>query len=153
MPGMRNGPKTLCRPGLIEQGLRSCLESRAMLRRWVAIVLLSVVSLQSVWAAAAAYCGHEASAEAAQHPGHHLHDHEHAQAAADASPQAPAADGPIPGDHLDCHACHGCPVGLATGASTSLADPDRGYARPHSDRRPPLPPTAAPDRPDWRRLA
>lgn len=44
------------------------------MRKLIAILLISLLSLQASWAAAASYCRHEQGA-AARHFGHHEHQH------------------------------------------------------------------------------
>ncbi|MDR1063472.1 MAG: hypothetical protein LBL48_06015 [Azoarcus sp.] len=44
------------------------------MRRWLAVLLLVFLPLQSAWAAAGVYCQHERG-EAANHFGHHEHRH------------------------------------------------------------------------------
>ena len=46
------------------------------MRKVLAILLISLLSLQASWAAAASYCRHEQGA-AARHFGHHEHQHGH----------------------------------------------------------------------------
>ena len=97
------------------------------MRRWIVIVLLALLPLQSTWAAVASYCGHETGTQAgtqagaqAQHLGHHDHQHlgvgvgvaASASAGADHDRDAAGADVP-PGFHFDCGHCHGGCVALA----------------------------------------
>jgi hypothetical protein len=111
------------------------------MRRWIALVLLLLLPLQGAWAAAAAYCSHEAQPAASAHLGHH----EHAHAAGDSAPPQP--DGTAI-DHPDCAGCHGTAAAPADSAALAAwADPSRPAASPaprlsliH------LPP---PDRPNW----
>lgn len=64
------------------------------MRRWFAVLLLVVLSLQLPWAAAAKYCTHDDGGSTSAHFGHH----EHAHPASDTSPSG--------GDHSDCGVCH-----------------------------------------------
>lgn len=80
-----------------------------MLRRFVIAVLFLVLPPQLVWAAAAPYCGHETPPAAAQHFGHHEHEHQGADEAA-AADQTGEVGGAY---HLDCESCH-------LGAGTTL---------------------------------
>ena len=81
------------------------------MRRFVAILLLMVLSVQFSWAAAASYCEHEQDATP-QHIGHHEHQHSQAEPEGDKSPvDAPDADGSTKaekaaGAHADCAYCH-----------------------------------------------
>jgi len=50
------------------------------MRRFIAIFLLVLLPLQTVWAAVAPYCLHEAEQKQSQHLGHHQHE-QHADAA------------------------------------------------------------------------
>ncbi len=56
------------------------------MKKFFLLLLLFVLPLQMSWAAASAYCLHE-EGKAAQHLGHHSHQH---QASADDAPQADA---------------------------------------------------------------
>ncbi|MFZ5548697.1 MAG: hypothetical protein ACOZJX_08375 [Pseudomonadota bacterium] len=74
------------------------------MRRLVLVFMLLLLPLQWSWAAAASVCGHE---NGKSHFGHHEHQHEgdeHAGGAPDLAPEPP-------GEHPDCHSCHG--VGAA----------------------------------------
>ena len=68
------------------------------MRRFLLLVLMLVLSVQTTWAAASSVCRHEAAAQA-QHFGHHAHAHAEADAA-DATA--------VVGDTLDadCGHCH-----------------------------------------------
>lgn len=124
-----------------------CIESPPM-RRWFALVLLCLFSLQTSWAVAAAYCQHEQAWGEAAHFGHHTHDHGDEEALAnDAS-----SDTSINADH-DCHACHACPACLPQAAVSVIARPGDGLRPPMPDRPLPAPPPAVVDRPDWLPLA
>jgi len=119
------------------------------MRRFVAIVLLCLFSLQSAWAVAAAYCAHEKATADAAHFGHHGHEH-------DADEAEPATDDDGPGSvkvDLDCHACHGCAHGLVAGALVHADGLPHEFGRPAQERHLPPPALAAPERPDWQRLA
>ncbi|MCC7545815.1 MAG: hypothetical protein IT506_10035 [Aquabacterium sp.] len=118
------------------------------MRRWIAILLLCWLPLQSLWAAAAPYCQHEDSAQAT-HLGHHQHEH------------VELFDGDLPSpddqtsnaDHADCHACHGhCAAVPQFTGLTQTVTPNRGLM-PAGDVRVPAAPVALPDRPNWPSLA
>jgi hypothetical protein len=72
-------------------------------RRWLTIFLLLLLPLQFSWAAAASYCGHETSASAAQHFGHHAHAHQQGDAPAD---DAASNDDGAPAADRDCDYCN-----------------------------------------------
>lgn len=74
------------------------------MRRWLAILMLTLLPLQFSWAAVAAYCGHE-SIQHAQHLGHH--EHQHAGQATDDEDGAPAYQSAPAGFDFDCGHCHG----------------------------------------------
>lgn len=85
------------------------------MRKLLAILLISLLSLQASWAVAASYCAHEQGA-AARHFGHHEHRHAlHALHAAApdgaasagmmADPDTAAVAG-LAGVDLDCSVCH-----------------------------------------------
>jgi len=81
------------------------------MRRFFAIILLALLPFQFTWAAVAAYCGHE-SGVAAQHFGHHEHQH-HADAGAN-QVDGDAAGKALSGNDLDCGHCHGNCSGMPT---------------------------------------
>ena len=122
------------------------------MRRWLLAVLAFMLSTQFAWAAAAAYCGHEAD-PAAAHVGHHAHQHRAAPSdAAHADKATDAAKGPLGADHPDCSYCHGSvaqPVTLKIIVAAVLVD--RRFVPPA-----PRPfPSAIDDdidRPKWTRL-
>jgi Protein of unknown function (DUF2946) len=79
------------------------------MRRWLAILMLTLLPLQFSWAAVAAYCGHE-TGEQAQHLGHHEHQHAgQAHSDKDSEPADPSAPA---GFDFDCGHCHGTCAGL-----------------------------------------
>jgi hypothetical protein len=97
------------------------------MRRFVAILLLLVLSVQFSWAAAASYCEHEKDATP-QHIGHHEHEHSQAEPEVDKSPvDAPDEDGSnkATGAHADCAYCH---LSAAKNFSTSTMALPRGAA-------------------------
>lgn len=120
------------------------LESAAM-RRLIAVFLLLLLPLQFSWAVAASYCQHETTA-AAKHFGHHAHEH-----AGDADE---AADGKLPGAiDNDCGACHaGCLAAIVDTDAQTLALPTESFAG-WQPAPPASPPSAQPERPNWRVLA
>ena len=118
------------------------------MRRFVALVLLCLFSLQASWAVAAAYCQHESSPDAA-HFGHHVHDHATDTAQlepSDESVGASAAD-------LDCHACHACTACLTPDVTGVALAPNDASPSGQHDPTLPAPPHEPLDRPDWQVLA
>ena len=87
------------------------------MRRWILIVLLAVMPVQWAWASVAPYCGHETTAAAKKHFGHHEHQHQ----AGDQKVDDGDAD-PLNAVHADCEFCH-----LAASASLPAA-PDEPIA-------------------------
>ncbi|WP_119966368.1 hypothetical protein [Simplicispira lacusdiani] len=118
------------------------------MRRLFAILLVCLFSLQSGWAVAASYCGHEKAPEAT-HFGHHAHDHG-AAGQPDADPDG--AGGALTVD-LDCHACHACTAGIVPGVPADAPKVVAGFTPQPHDRLLPFPTLKAPERPDWRGLA
>ncbi len=120
------------------------------MRRWLAIILLTLLPIQFSWAAVASYCEHETTTNA-PHVGHHEHQH-HADLSVVTDPGA--ADQKAPGSvDLDCGQCHGSCAAvplprvallplITTARPDSLADV---FERAHA----PTPP----ERPQWARLA
>ena len=138
------------------------------MHRMLLVFLLVFLPLQSIWAAASPYCGHE-SAPQASHFGHHVHDHQAAAHQADlhgsdakAAPAEPSQAGET-SDHkaltssgavdMDCHACHGAGSGMvwSAGAPALVV----AVARPAAQTAPVLvhPPLSRPERPNWPSLA
>jgi hypothetical protein len=123
------------------------------MRRWLAILLLVLLPLQSTWAAVGSHCTH-AAAEAVDHGGHHGHaDASHAdQGVAPEQPAPPdGASCLLPG--MDCGHCHGHCAGMLLAAS-SVIGPAHGNApaaaltAPGAEHLP-----AQPERPQWAGLA
>lgn len=114
------------------------------MKKFFLILLLFVLPLQMSWAAASAYCLHE-EGKAAQHPGHHGHQH---KAGAE-----PADKKSLGQPHSDCNFCHGIGQGslpatnqlaLPGPASHAIAPSSFFYASPIPD---------GPRRPDWTPVA
>ena len=143
------------------------------MRKLLAILLITLLSLQAAWAAAASYCAHEQGGSA-QHFGHHEHRHgQHApkagalqsgdayadvyadvyadeQAVADGGSDADAAARLLAGADVDCGVCHAHAVAgmpSATPAATAGALPGftgaLAYPQPLSVSLP------GPERPNW----
>lgn len=98
-----------------------------VIKRLVLVFLMVLLPLQSVWAVASAYCQHEQGA-AAQHFGHHEHQHQ-------AADKDSLAGGSAASFHADCAFCHlGC-VGVATSSpdllppvpASAAASPDDAF--------------------------
>lgn len=75
------------------------------MKKFFLLLLLFVLPLQMSWAAASAYCLHE-EGKAAQHLGHHSHQH---KASAGDEPQLDAGKDlkTKTKAHSDCNVCHG----------------------------------------------
>ena len=141
-------------------------------RKFLLILLVAILPLQYAWAAAAAYCGHEAGGEPAstQHFGHHSHQHKgddgapsdtfdtsgtatasHAQAD---QPDHPDQDPPKSGKiHADCAVCQFAvhaplPVGAAVLPETALSGYPPAHALLFSSYI-----AEGPKGPDWHRAA
>ena len=125
------------------------------MRRLVAILLLMLLSLQSIWVAAAPYCQHEETTGLG-HVGHHTHEHhghaddtDHTSAPAqDSSPGLPSAL-----DHADCHVFHAGTSPLSELSFTFHLRPaaDQLGLEPLAALPSPLP--HRPERPKWPSLA
>jgi hypothetical protein len=123
------------------------------MRRWLALLLLVLLPLQSSWAVVAGYCGHETGV-AAKHVGHHdKAAHGHGDGLADGSGES-RNDGPsTPSAGADCGHCHGAGVGMLDvpaalePVAPCSAPPGAGHACRASH------PPAQPERPQWARLA
>lgn len=117
------------------------------MRRWLSILLLALLPLQLSWAAVSVYCQHETGA-AAQHFGHHEHQHHADDKAKDNN--APRTLGAVDADCPTCHA--GCATALhetpAMPVMYSTSDVHTGQQFLLSSPHPTLP-----ERPNWARLA
>jgi len=122
-----------------------------MSRRLVTLFLALLLPLQFAWGAAAAYCGHETNAQAAQHFGHHQHVH---QAEAGQSSEAKkAVDGKLAYDN-DCGACHASATVLIAPTLGELSVPLPASSLAFAVVPSPSSALArAPDRPQWPGLA
>ena len=120
------------------------------MRRWFAILMLALLPLQFSWAAVAAYCGHE-SGDAAQHMGHHEHQHADEADAHKLGPQG--GEMTSAGSDFDCGHCH---VSWVTILEPLRELPTRTLA-PHpamsAEGIVRTLPQSPPDRPQWRPLA
>ncbi|WP_404299887.1 hypothetical protein [Alicycliphilus denitrificans] len=117
------------------------------MRRLLLVLLLVFIPLQSVWAAAAAYCSHEA-APSAVHFGHHVHQH-HGDDDGDKAGTSLAKTAL----DMDCHACHSMANALHQDASaTPLWVQDMQLAPPLRFTLP-TPSPQRPERPNWPPLA
>lgn len=81
-----------------------------VLKRLFFILLMLVLPLQATWAAAGTYCSHE-QGSAAQHFGHHAHQHQ-------APDKNDSGAGSSTTFHADCASCH---LGSAGAAASLLA--------------------------------
>lgn len=147
------------------------------MRKLLAILLISLLSLQASWAAAASYCRHERGA-AARHFGHHEHQHD-LQAAGKAGKQeagtqeagkqegtgavplaahaanvyadaAGDAGASLAGPDLDCSVCHAhALVGVPTAAAPTAVDAPAVAGGPLAQHPLPSVPQTRPERPNW----
>lgn len=139
------------------------------MRKVFAILLISLLSLQASWAAAASYCRHEQGA-AVRHFGHHEHLHDRQLAAKAGTIDAVSAAGQIAeaghatdvadaaggmagvaGADLDCGVCHAHAL-FGVPSSPAPSVPDAPAVATDTRARHPLPsvPQPRPERPDWR---
>lgn len=145
------------------------------MRKVLAILLISLLSLQASWAAAASYCRHEQGA-AARHFGHHEHRHgqhlagsaQQAQAQALHEAAAPPADhaagfvdagdasddgstaASLVGADLDCSVCHAHALaGMPSAPASSALDATVVAGEALIQHLPPSRPQPRPERPDW----
>ena len=108
------------------------------MHRWITILLLVLLPLQSLWASAGSYCEHEQGSDV-WHFGHHAHAHSDS---AHGEPQSPTAK------HPNCATCK-----LAAVASTLSLPASTGLLP--AQTHPPIataPPTRI-ERPKWAGLA
>ena len=117
------------------------------MRRLLFILLMLAMPLQSVWAAAASYCTHEAAPTTA-HFGHHAHQH-----GADADKSNSGTNQSPSSLDMDCHTCHSQTNALRqTSNATALWTPELQRA-PALRFVLPTPSPQRPERPNWRPLA
>mgnify|MGYP001160728604 FL=1 len=113
------------------------------MHRWITILLLVLLPLQSLWASAGSYCEHEQGSDV-WHFGHHAHAHSDS---AHGEPQSPTAK------HPDCATCKLYAKTLAAVASTLSLPASTGLLP--AQTHPPIataPPTRI-ERPKWAGLA
>jgi hypothetical protein len=95
------------------------------MKRFVLMFLMLLLPLQFSWAGVSFYCQHETGA-AAQHVGHHAHQHQKSPDAGD--------DGSAPGKaHADCgycHLAHSCAVVAAVSVPAFSCDAAAIAAQP-----------------------
>ena len=130
------------------------------MRKVLAILLISLLSLQASWAAAAGYCRHEQGA-AARHFGHHEHQHlqKHAGYLADASQSGHSSDSAVSADSLsatiagadlDCSVCQATAlIGVPSAPVLSASDAPVLSAAVLIQHQPPAVPQPRPERPNW----
>lgn len=133
------------------------------MRKVLAILLISLLSLQASWAAAAGYCRHEQGA-AARHFGHHEHQHlqKHAGHVADASQSGHSSDSAVSADSadslsatiagadLDCSVCQATAlIGVPSAPVLSASDAPVLSAAVLIQHQPPAVPQPRPERPNW----
>ena len=124
------------------------------MRRWLCVLLLTLLPLQFSWAAVVGYCAHEAEVQA-PHLGHHQHAHPDAPAG-EADAAAPADAGgktAAPALDLDCGQCHGMGVVVSVPPVGPPLLRVLRRAAPWPDGSRASHPTAPPDRPQWSALA
>lgn len=126
-----------------EPGARGAQSRCRATRGWLVGLLLVLVTLQSAWAAAAAYCAHEPDA-AAVHPGHHSPMQPVRSGADDATTANAAVIG------VDCEACRGSPASLQSSPPALPAAPAASPLRAPRLRMPASAIARLPDRPPWR---
>lgn len=118
------------------------------MKKYLAILLLLVLPVQSAWAAVDSFCKHETGA-AAEHLGHHDHQHKYEGT----EPAATDSSSGSTGANADYDHCHG---GTSSVLSATLSVTAHRAATPSShslgDLLPP-PLADRPERPQWHHLA
>lgn len=138
---------TCCGHPIDRQSLKCFVARIARMRRWPIILLLALLPLQLSWAAVSVYCQHESGA-AAQHFGHHEHQHH-----ADETPKDDSGPKTLGAVDADCPVCH---AGCATVLHASQVMPVLySAADMHVGEQALLasPPPTLPERPNWAHLA
>lgn len=129
------------------QSLKYFVARIVRMRRWSIILLLALLPLQLSWAAVSTYCQHETDA-AAQHFGHHEHQHH-----ADKKAEDDTSTKTLGAVDADCPVCH---AGCATALHASTIVPVLySAADVHTRERFLLssPHPTLPERPNWAHLA
>jgi hypothetical protein len=119
------------------------------MRRWLTILLLVFLPFQFSWAAVAGYCQHETGV-AAQHFGHHDHQHQ-TTADQEGAPDANKTLGA--GIDGDCVACHASCAAAVFSMANLPASSSASLAIPWLPGNLTAPPLAHPERPNWSVLA
>jgi hypothetical protein len=113
------------------------------MRRWIAILLLTLLPFQFSWSAAAVHCEHETGA-AAQHFGHHFHSHTSTAKGQHESSSTLKADGDCP----ECaHLANSVPLPAAMPVVRVPASRDPPATVVAGS--PPSAPPSRPERPNW----
>lgn len=132
------------------------------MRRWLAILLLTLLPTQMTWAVVAGYCAHESGA-AADHVGHHEHaSHSHGPLPLDARDSLPLDGADLPPDagsdaragvSHDCGHCHGQYASMPIAVVPPQLESFPGARIPPADEQCAAPAATQPERPKWARLA
>jgi hypothetical protein len=125
------------------------------MRRIVAVFLLMLFSLQSIWVAAAPYCQHEETT-GLSHVGHHTHDH-HSHAADEphgfGKDTGSSQDQSSALEHADCHVFHAGCSPLSEVGFNFQKRPSSEQLGIEPEKALPSPLPARPERPKWPSLA
>ncbi|MEC5385094.1 hypothetical protein VVD49_05125 [Uliginosibacterium sp. H3] len=126
----------------------SCLDAAqtfpidsATMKRLLLILFVLLLPLESIWAVAGAFCGHEADAGSQQHFGHHTDQHQHAPADQDGTDKSQAS-----GECGACHFGHCCFMLTSFTLQTTASPAVYAVIRKGS---PPARSNARPERPKW----
>ncbi len=121
------------------------------MRFWLLTFVMVFLPLQSAWAVAAPYCGHENSA-LVSHFGHHTHKHHSTETRMDSSSDMSGVSAPG-GVDVDCTPCNG----MGSAMVINFSPPGFFMGKTHYaigvSSESPLPPLQRPERPKWSRLA
>lgn len=124
---------------------------RKLMRVWLSIFLILFLPLQSAWAVAAPYCGHENSVRVS-HFGHHAHQHHAADAVMDASKDTSGGSASIAVD-VDCTPCNGMGSAMVINFSPAVFFMGKTHYASSVTPESLLAPRQRPERPKWPRLA
>jgi hypothetical protein len=113
--------------------------------RFLQLFIVAMV-LQLSWGVANAYCEHE-KGKAAQHVGHHQHQHQSSKGAGDTGDDDSTT--PKIGDDPDCATCVHLSIGVFTSISTPLFLSTTSHETVPSPPGLPAPFLGAPERPQW----
>jgi hypothetical protein len=115
------------------------------MKRLLLIFLLTILPLQSTWAAVATYCQHEQEVKS-HHFGHHEHQHENGHEQAHAEEQQKDSSIKF---HTDCLTCYGAAAAMIMPRVDAFPVEPNSLLVASSDFRLTSIPSSRPEKPKW----